>query len=761
MKNPFCHFITRAIVPTFLVHITILLLPQKAIAQSQPNIIFILSDDIGYDLPTINGGESYSTPNIDSMARHGINFTHCEASPLCNPSRFMFLTGKYNFRNYSNWGYMSDSEKTIGNLMQDAGYTTGFFGKLQLTYNSATMKKWGWDTHLVFDLIEDTVAFRRYKNPVLIDNGYRIPDSEMVNKYCDDVLVQRIFDFIKNNGTKPFFVYYSMSLGHEPFSPTPDDAAFASWDPNTDSSDANFFPSMMHYMDKKVGAVLNKLRSAGLDQNTIVFFAGDNGTPPGIYYNAHGQTQIKGEKSNSTEGGTHVPLIAYWPGHIQPGIVNDDLIDFTDFFPTLADIAAYQDLSGYSPLDGLSFYRRLLGLPSKKKQQLFSHFDARPGGYDPLRRWVRNKTYKLYDSTEFQKSGKFYNVQKDPEELHELKESDLTASQLSLRENFKLILDTMGNWPACPLLTDAFVRKITSSSANIGGTIVNAGASRLIDRGSNITDGKKGPYLDINRLHDNTVQLGTFSEKRVGLLPQTHYRYAMYGMNNNTSHSTSYVQSTFYTLSQPPLRQPNFFGVASNDSTLTLKWTDAVFPKTGATQAGYLLVCSTTAAVMPERMNGNSPEQIVIDGNVIPLASTKLPKLPSKQIVLPAFNKNNARHFVLIPYTWDGANDSTYNYLVADARTVTIADAESVVATANGIKVSPNPAQTEFHVTLGNELSNKKTTINIFNATGKLLIKMDGIKKSQYVFGKNFPPGTYFATITADTDAFNFKLVKQ
>jgi arylsulfatase A len=160
----------------------------NAAAQSQrPNIIFILGDDIGYDLLTVNGGESYSTPNLDSMARHGMNFTHCEASPLCNPSRFMFLTGKYNFRNYSNWGYMNESEKTIANVMHDSGYVTGMFGKLQLQYKNATMHNWGWDRHLVFSLTEDTVTFRRYKDPVLMDNGYRIPDSVTAGKYCDDI----------------------------------------------------------------------------------------------------------------------------------------------------------------------------------------------------------------------------------------------------------------------------------------------------------------------------------------------------------------------------------------------------------------------------------------------------------------------------------------------------------------------------------------------------------------------------------------------
>jgi arylsulfatase A len=240
-------------------------------SKLKPNIIFILADDVGYYVPTVNGGQTYSTPNIDSMARHGINFTHCEGSPLCSPSRFMLLTGKYNFRNYSNWGYMSDSEKTFGNVMRDAGYVTGYFGKLQLQYKYATMNNWGWDRHVVFELTEDTMKYRRYKNPVLLENGYRIPDSVTANKYCDDVLTQKIFDFIDSNHNKPFFAYYSMSIGHDPFSPTPDDPEFAAWNPNNGISDPKFCPSMMKYMDKKVGEILNKLRTAGLDKTQWFF----------------------------------------------------------------------------------------------------------------------------------------------------------------------------------------------------------------------------------------------------------------------------------------------------------------------------------------------------------------------------------------------------------------------------------------------------------------------------------------------------------
>jgi arylsulfatase A len=202
-----------------------------AVQQKKPNIIFILGDDIGYYIPTVNGGQSYSTPNIDSLAKGGMNFKHCEAMPLCNPSRFLFLTGKYNNRNYSNWGYMDADEQTIGNLMRGAGYATGFFGKLQLQFSYAMMNNWGFDTYTVVELTEDSMPPRRYKNPVLVDNKGRVPDSATFGKYGDDIFTQRIFDFIDSNKGRPFFVYYPMAIGHEPYCPTPDDSAFATWNP--------------------------------------------------------------------------------------------------------------------------------------------------------------------------------------------------------------------------------------------------------------------------------------------------------------------------------------------------------------------------------------------------------------------------------------------------------------------------------------------------------------------------------------------------
>lgn len=646
----------------------------------KPNIILILADDIGYSVPTVNGGQSYSTPNIDSMARNGMNFKHCEASPLCAPSRMSLLTGKYNFRNYSNWGYMSDTAQTIANVMHDAGYITGMFGKLQLQYSNNTMKRWGWDYHIIFELTEDTVAYRRYKSPALVENGYRIPDSATANKYSEDILTKKIFDFIKSNASKPFFVYYSMSIGHAPYCPTPDDSAYAGWNPYGNPSDTSFFPSMIHYMDKKVGSILTMLHKSGLDKNTIVMFVGDNGTPPEIYYNAYGITHIRGEKGSSREGGTHVPFVAYWPGHIKKGTVNDDLIQLPDFLPTFAQAANVKNLSKYGILDGHSFYNALLGQTYAVNQQLFNHYDPHPD-FSDLQRWVRDKTYKLYDSTITPKAAKFYNTVSDEKEVHPLSDRSLTQQEKLIKQNFQFILDTMGTWPDAPTIKNAASNNITSTSAVVSATIVSAGASFLIDRGSCLANPNiEAPYLQYARLHDSIAVTGPFSQKRTNLSPQTQYRYSLYAMNNNASHSTSFTSDTFYTLSNPPISQPTAFKGTASAVSINLTWNDAKYPGYGATAAGYLLIYSAGNIKILDDPNGKPPQSVVTKGIIVPIASTILPKLPVTSATINGLAPGTTYQCMLIPYTWSGLQNATYNYLTKNALTTSVKTSETIMA---------------------------------------------------------------------------------
>lgn len=344
----------------------------------QKSVIFILMDDIGYEVPACNGGQSYETSNIDSMASQGMNYTFCHATPKCSPSRFMLMTGKYNFRNYKTWGNLKDTNKTIGNLFQDNGYRTAVFGKWQLGGGNTSITKFGFESRCVtlpFPQMEDSP---RYKNPVLYDeNGY-VPLSLRQDKYADDIFTDSIINFAARNKNNPFFIYYPMSLCHQPYSPTPDDTAFASWSPQSRVNDTSYFRSMVKYMDKKVGQILQFVKDSL--QNTIVILVGDNGTGHEIYSQWNGVT-VEGGKSYTTEYGTHVPMVVYGNG---TGI-DTSLIDFTDYELMLANIIGVTVPQSYGATDGKEIGTR---------DYIYCYY--RPSQTEVLKEWSQNRTFKVY-----------------------------------------------------------------------------------------------------------------------------------------------------------------------------------------------------------------------------------------------------------------------------------------------------------------------------------------------------------------------------
>ncbi len=391
--------------------------------------------------------------------------------------------------------------------------------------------------------------------------------------------------------------------------------AYKTWKPDSKVSDTSFFHSMVKHMDIEVGRILNELKEKGLDKNTIVIFAGDNGTPFQIYYDVDENSDIEGEKRATTEGGTHVPLVVYWPSHIQAAQKNDDLIDFTDFLSTFAEIGGIKDLSGYGKVDGLSFYNRMLGVEDASKKQLFMHYCAHPG-FDKLQRWVRDKSYKLYDSS---KGGKFrfYNIIDDEKELKPLDDGNLTNNEKAIKKQFKHILDSIVIWKSAPSLNQVFVKNITSNSAVIGATVADAGYSPLIDRGSNIIGSALIPTLGQHRKRDSVVSLGSFSQLRVDLAAETAYGFSIYAMNQNESNSTGYIRGKFFTLSTAPVLQPSYFKACADSSSVFLSWSHAVFPLSGAKLRGYAVFYSTEQIVISPDPNGNSPATVTRNATLL------------------------------------------------------------------------------------------------------------------------------------------------
>ena len=410
--------------------------------SGKPNIIFILADDCGFEIPTCNGGGSYSTPNIDLLSKNGMRFTQCYSLPLCSPSRIELLTGKYNFRNYTLWGTLNTSEKTFANMLHNTGYKTCYAGKWQLDGGDSSIHKFGFDKYLVWLPFltnkEPTESKYRYKNPHLYQNGKFLSAPQTAGKYADDMFVNYITRFIDSNLTKPFFVLYSTSLVHQPYGPTPDDPEFANWDYTTMASDTKFFPGMVKYMDKEIKKIIDKLISRGLMNNTVIVFTGDNGTPDDIVSLFKGK-QIQGGKGTSTIYGTHVPLIVKWPGTVSAGEVSDALIDFSDFLPTLANVAHIPVPVNYGPLDGVSFVSALNGSDTNLRKWAFGCWMNRVTE-GKWQRWVQNRRYKLYDSVY---QNNFFNIITDPLQVNPLPKDDLTSDELAIKNKFTKVLSTM------------------------------------------------------------------------------------------------------------------------------------------------------------------------------------------------------------------------------------------------------------------------------------------------------------------------------
>ena len=414
-----------------LASLIFLFIASVALADRKPNVILMMADDVGWEAFGCYEGEDYRTPHIDALAEKGVRFEHCYSMPICTPSRVKLMTGQYNFRNYTHFGYLSPKEKTFGHLLQEAGYRTAIAGKWQLNglYNSlpgnqdrTRPMKAGFHESLLWQVTKGKQVKdgggERFWNPPLEHNGKMITQKENWGKYGPDLLVDFICDFMDRNKEQPFFVYYPMVLVHDPFVRTPDTLGDQSLEvankaPKDPMERKRNFVAMVNYMDKLVGRIESKVNSLGLAEDTIILFTADNGTNRSIRSDWNGR-EIRGGKGGMKDMGTHVPFVAHWENHSPNGAVLPDLIDFTDFYATLMEVAGVSP-HWTDPIDGRSFLPRLKNEPGNPRDWVFTHYQSYwgqvPGQY------VRNQRYKLY------RDGRLYDVPGDLEESKDLVDS--------------------------------------------------------------------------------------------------------------------------------------------------------------------------------------------------------------------------------------------------------------------------------------------------------------------------------------------------
>jgi arylsulfatase A-like enzyme len=414
-----------------------------------------MADDQGYETIGANGGTSYKTPNIDRLAANGMRFENAYAHPLCTPSRVALMTGQYNFRNYTSFGELRPSEKTFGNMLRDAGYKTAIVGKWQLSERDFKAPfHFGFGEYLLwhFGTRVDGVQTpgsqgSRYWDPVFYHNGTLLPGT--TGRFGPDVMAEFVENYIEKHRAEPFFLYYPLVLPHDPWIEPPGYTKTghfpgelrAAYGPrgNTPATGVpeerqRRFTAMVEYADTLVGRVTAQLDALKLSANTLVLFTSDNGTYPALRSTIHGR-EMNGDKGRPTDAGTHVPLIAQWKGRTPAGKVNRDLIDFTDFLPTLADITGAPLPAGVA-VDGRSFAPQLRGQTGKPRDWIFCHYDPQWANFTPAR-YAQDKQYKLYED------GRLYDYRQDPLEKSPLARTGLTPAQEQSRQGLQKVLDTL------------------------------------------------------------------------------------------------------------------------------------------------------------------------------------------------------------------------------------------------------------------------------------------------------------------------------
>jgi arylsulfatase A-like enzyme len=399
--------------------------PKKEAEPTKPNIVYILADDLGYGDLSVYGQTHFQTPNLDKMASEGMLFTqHYAGTTVCAPSRSSLITGQHTghtpIRGNKGWEPegqwpIPDSTFTMAEMLKEAGYVTGAFGKWGLGFieTEGDPNKQGIDEFYGFNC--QSLAHNYYPGH-LWDNHEKVilegNTGDKFEQYAPELIHKRALQFIEKNKDKPFFLYYPNTIPHAElllpeenlaefrgkFLPEkefkgaePGDKNFREGPYGTQPESHAAFAAMVTLLDKQVGEVLAKLKELGLDKNTIVMFSSDNG--PHLeggadpdYFESNGP--LKGYKRDLYEGGIREPMIVWWPGKIEAGSKTDHVSAFWDVMPTVAELAG---IEAPENIDGISFLPTLLNKEGQKEHDyLYWEFHEKGG-----RKALRKGNWKL------------------------------------------------------------------------------------------------------------------------------------------------------------------------------------------------------------------------------------------------------------------------------------------------------------------------------------------------------------------------------
>ncbi|MFW5760540.1 MAG: arylsulfatase [Cyclobacteriaceae bacterium] len=360
----------------------------------QPNIIYIMADDLGYGDIGVYGQQLIQTPYIDQMAREGIMFTqHYAGSPVCAPSRSVLMTGQHTGRTYVRGNSQAEpygqlplpeEEVTVAEALKNAGYVNGIIGKWGLGVENTPGFPLDQGFDFFYGYLDQVLAHNYYPEYVwrnhekeYLDNEVRYLDSTAWHRglgsystkkvdYTHDLFSNEALSFIENNQDTSFFLYLPYTIPHNNGeAPAGEKMEVPDWDIYADSAwdaETKGYAAMITRMDKDVGRILQKLKDLDLDENTLVIFTSDNGP---MQEDLHEFTRIfnsngpfRGAKRDLYEGGIREPFIAWWPGTIEARRETDHPSAFWDFMPTACELAGVETPDAST---GISYLPVLLG----------------------------------------------------------------------------------------------------------------------------------------------------------------------------------------------------------------------------------------------------------------------------------------------------------------------------------------------------------------------------------------------------------------
>lgn len=413
----------------------------QAQPEKRPNVILIITDDQGFGDLGFNGNKHILTPAIDNLARESVRFNKFYVSPVCAPTRSSLMTGRYSLRTgvhdtYNGGAIMSTDEYTIAEMLKDAGYVTGAFGKWHLGDNyPCRPNDQGFDESLIhlsggMGQVGDITTFFKsdssYFDPVLWKNG----QQKKYSGYCSDIFAREAIAFIGKNYQSPFFCYLAFNAPHTPLQvPEKYYKLYSQIDPATgydkkglppvrmsekDKEDARKAYAMVTNIDDNVGLLVQRLNELGIAENTVLIFMTDNGPQQTRYV-----AGMRGKKGSVYNGGIRVPFYFRYPKELKGNMDISTAAMHIDILPTLAELCQAELPKGRK-IDGKSLLPLMRGQSVDwADRSLFFYWTRKyPELYNNIA--LQKGRYKLVGHTDFNAEiadFELFDIEKDPYEL--------------------------------------------------------------------------------------------------------------------------------------------------------------------------------------------------------------------------------------------------------------------------------------------------------------------------------------------------------